>query len=391
MFAGIVVALSLFLLIAWSNSGRLFPGEALRIEGADLIPVGATARPADGSLQISSIVVNSNRPVYLREEGSAFLRSGPLYLEVAPYRFVHCDCERRSPMTRMSLVWQQAGTGEPSGLIEMPFVPGGAFVDPAGEATWAEAVFEIGLLVEGPTDEPVTVHAIELYPDSAWSRLRWQGSQWLSFRPWSHTSINSVDMGAGERGMPLAVFAVTSCLLAIAVFLLLSVNGSRRNRVAGPVVIVLLFWLVLDLRWTGVQLIQARVTTERHASLDVAGRVDLQDYAPIVRFADQVKAAMEDERSVLFIVTGNPGNRFLMERLAFELLPANPFNLKNRFWLLRRHSGDGNYVVLLEPPDHLAFDADRSMLQWPGRGRVCAQLVLEVEFAQLYRICSPQP
>lgn len=388
--AGFLLAALGLVGLAWVASGQLMPGQPLRIAATEMQALQLEGVREGKAIAVRGLDPNPGRQAYLAERGLGFLSLGPTQLDVSGYAFVHCDCSRRSEEISVRFLWQQAGTADSEGLRAMPFGPAGSYARLDGDPNWGGTLFELGVVLEGPLDSQAMIEAIELYVDSAWIRVRWHLSSWLSPEPWSLRSINSLALDP-EAGIPLSLAVLAGALVAAILFLLLTRGAGRRSRLCGLAAILALSWLVLDLRWTIDQAAQARLTWQGFAGKDVEERVLSEPYGPIVDLARSIREAGGNERNTVFLISDNPDSRFLIERLTFHLLPDNPFNLGARFWLLRRHAAPGDFVVVLENPAGVSHDRARGILEWAGRGRICARRVLDEGFAQVYRSCSPHP
>jgi hypothetical protein len=391
LLAGYVLAALAITGMAWFASGQLFPEEPLRIAGADLRAQQVRATRDGDSLTITGLEPNPGRQEYLGESGFGFLVLGPTQVDVSGYGFVRCDCIRQGTDTSLRFFWQQAGTDEPARPTSIPFGPGGAFARLGDRPGWGGTVFELGVLIEGPLDSAMTVEALELHGDSAWSRLRWHWSDWWSIEPWSLRSINSHSLDSHNGSLPLAVVVFIATLLAVGIFLLISRRAPGRSRLSGLVAMVALSWLLLDARWMLDQAAQSRLTWETHAGKIAAERLLDARYGPIYQLARRIREADGADGRAVFLISDRPDSRFLIERLTFHLFPENPFNLAARFWLLRRHASPGDLVVVLENPAAVSHDRENSVLSWANRGRICATRLMDEGFAQVYRVCSPHP
>lgn len=396
--AGILALLSAWVLVglagvwlAWSASGQLFPDPPLRVAGGDLRAQQLTAARSGDAVEVEGLEPNPGRQDYLGERGFGLLILGPTQLDVSGYSYVRCVCSISAADVDIRLFWQRAGTDEPAGRKSLPFGPGGSFARLGNEADWAGTVFELGLMIQGPLDAGVSVEALEFYGDSAWSRLRWHWADWLSLDPWSLKSINSHSLDSHYGGIPLAVVVLAANLLAVVIFMLLARGAGGRSRLFGVVAISALSWLFLDARWMLDQASQAHLTWGDYAGKSASERVLGEQYGPVYELARSIRETNGPDRRAVFLISDNPGSRFLIERLTFHLFPENPLNLGARFWLLRRHASPGDLVVVLENPADVSHDRDRGVLQWTQRGRICARQLMDEGFAQVYRVCSPHP
>ena len=115
---------------------------------------------------------------------------------------------------------------------------------------WVGRITGVALAVRGPMGEPVRIEGMAAKPGGAPGQLTDRVREWLTFEPWSGTSINAITGGADVQELPLPTLLVVALVLAAAAWFALA---RKRHRTAAlPAVLALLFvaaWLVLDAQW----------------------------------------------------------------------------------------------------------------------------------------------
>ncbi len=256
----------------------------------------------------------------------------------------------------------------------------------ARDPGWIGHITGIGLAIRGSLTQPFAITVVAANPSGALSVLRDRVREWLTFEPWSGTSINAINGGDDVQSLPLPLLLAMSMALAISVLWLW-----RRFHPAADVVniataIAVMFvicWLVLDARWTWNLARQVRSTIAQYGGKDWQGKHLAAEDAAVFEFVERARAEMPATPVRIFVASESD---YFRERAAYYLYPHNvhaeprrndlppPEQLKPGDWMLvfQRHG--------------VQFDPAAGKLRWDGGVPVSAQLKLRGQGGALFLI-----
>jgi len=255
----------------------------------------------------------------------------------------------------------------------------------AGDAEWLGRITGLAIAVNAP-GATVRIRGVTVKSQSAAQIFRDRAGEWFRFESWSGTSINAVTGGAAAQSLPLPVPVTIAALIALA-----AVVGARRLAPAGfprgassiAVVIFLLAWGVLDVRWTVNLARQVVETVNRYGGKDAAERTRAAEDGDLVAFLDKAKALLPADPQRIVVLAqahyfrGRAGWHLLPHRVLWE--PAR--DIPPHAGLLRA----GDFVVVWQRPG-TQFDAENGRLRFENGVEMPAKLVLADRGAAVYSI-----
>lgn len=230
------------------------------------------------------------------------------------------------------------------------------------EPEWQGTVLTMGLFIPGPYPAPITVSGLELRPARLtagewWNRL-WE--EWTTREDWSQGSIN---FAAGATSRPLG-----SLTLLIVIWLSLSAGLYAISRLSavrpltpGPfLVLFLLGWLLLDMRWQWELVGRTERTVARFADKDETERRLADLDGDMYQFSRDIRQRLPESPARLFIISNDPTG-FQAGRVRYHLLPHNGYM---GFTQPPDATRAGDYVLLMAPLPGVRYDRQKQALEW---------------------------
>jgi len=165
-------------------------------------------------------------------------------------------------------------------------------------------------------------------------------------------------------------------------WLLVSIHGKRmQGKQVGA--ILLLGWMLLDVRWLYSLVQQAQITSTVYAgkSLDEQYRssMDADYYSYFQRLIKQILPG-----SPQFIYVLDSSNDYYRAKVPWLLAPHNTFNLDQ--YPRPEYAVKGGYVLILEQIPDLWYDRLTHSLRWGPQASLPVDLVDRDPLGELYRI-----
>lgn len=259
----------------------------------------------------------------------------------------------------------------------------------AGEEGWRGQIMEVGVVITGlHVTAPLQLHEVRFgqASRSVLARLTWQ--QWRTLAPWRVGSPNNY-RGAPEDA-PLSPVPTAALWLMGALLLLGAIAWQRgwpKTKVLpAALFVVLVPWLALDVLWQLRLGEQLAATQARFGGLDQAGKRDMEDDATLRQEALAVRKKLSPVRGrrVFMLRETMEGHDYHRLRAQYHLLPLNVYNFGGQL-PEPQYARPGDYVLLLDAPGGVRFDADRDVLL-DGNVAYAVQQVLAQSRMQLFRI-----
>ena len=254
-----------------------------------------------------------------------------------------------------------------------------------GDRDWLGRITGLAIAVRAG-GEPIRVRSVTAKPLSLTQLLADRAREWFRFEPWTGTSINSVTGGASSQNLPLAIPVAIAALLALGIVVLLRrLLPSRypRGIASIAVLVFVVAWLVLDVRWTANLARQAFATIERYGGRDAAARLLAAEDGELVAFIDKAKALMPGDPQRILVMSdahyfrGRAGWHLFPHRVAWEPVrdvPPSPGMLKS-----------GDYVLVWRRPG-AQFDAGKGRVRFDNGVELPATMLLVERGSALFAI-----
>lgn len=268
---------------------------------------------------------------------------------------------------RMSFAWSNDRTPRQMHEIVIPVEEGEPLgVLLAGHPQWQGRVTGFAVTLQGALQSAVVFEEIVFTPGGIADTARELRKGWMRFERWSLRSLSYLNGGSPTQLLTLPfVLGAAAVLAAIALLLLgrrFGAPAGWRFAGAGLATLVLVPWLLLDLRWATNLARQNRATWEQYAGKDADARQRAAEDSVVYDFARRVEGKLAPGARV-FVTAMDP---YLRARLAFHLRPRNVW-----FELRADRPPEAQWLV---PGDHVVvfarlgfdFDPKEGRLRWSG-------------------------
>ncbi|AHF00133.1 hypothetical protein [Thioalkalivibrio paradoxus] len=245
------------------------------------------------------------------------------------YRGVHLELENAAPGYQFGVAW--VSSLDPDRVHTVPLGPENTLSYRARldeHPDWRGQIQGLALMMLGPPNTYVNVQQLMLEPVSVpfVQGLRLMLGNWAEFEGWGGYSVNYIQGGArpGALLSPVvfAAFWVTSSIL---VYVLWSIAARRRVRLAPLLIIVLLGWVALDLRWQVDLLQQLERTHDRYAGKTWEEKRRAAEDGSLYEFVEALKTHLGIDPVRVFVVNDRDYT-YSSLRAKYHLLPHNADN-----------------------------------------------------------------
>lgn len=243
----------------WSEHGEA-GSEALTIEAASLRFVLGGGRLDDGGVMIERY-----------QDGIALLSSGPVTLSARDYSLLDVDLTFDENIESLDLApaffWRRAD--QPRTVARATLLESG-LVELSDYEDWRGDIIEYGFLFMENEGEPARLGEARLMGPTTGNQLRLLLAQWTVFETWTQRSAHWLPGGAYEAIAPMSGVVLMVALLSA---LLAWLRLGRREGLRLAVLMLLMGWIALDLRWGHDRLRQAELSLAWLENLTVEERL----------------------------------------------------------------------------------------------------------------------
>lgn len=255
----------------------------------------------------------------------------------------------------------------------------------AGDPDWLGRITGLAIAVRAP-GATVRVRGVTVKSQGASQLVGDRAGEWFRFEPWAGTSINSVTGGAQTQSLPMPVPVSIAALIAFAALVVarrFAPTRFPRSVASLAVVVFVVAWAVLDVRWTANLARQVAETFDRYGGKDPAARALAAEDGDLVAFLDKAKALLPAEPQRVVVLAqahyfrGRAGWHLLPHRVLWE--PAR--DVPPPAGMLR----PGDYVVVWQRPS-TRFDPASGRLGFENGVEMPASLLLSERGAAVFAI-----
>lgn len=331
--------------------------------------------------------IGHNLHLQLDDTGQAIIAMPIPRVTSSHYPFLHLAFAGAPENLTLLVLWRTTRSGEE--ILEYQFRPNSRealWLATHKFTGWRGEITSLGLVILGQPGQDVIVKDISLRPPTLATQLKSTYSDWTSFSPWNHSSINHhKGIRPGSSYFYPVPFIMAFCTLSLLgyglLFLLLRQNTRFDWRVVAA--IFLLCWISLDLVWQGKLLRQLGETNQTFSGKDTPGKLAAGLDAELVELMADVKGQLKSKDSRIFVGSNDD---YLGMRGAYYLYPFNVF------W--QRHGPElpsfeylhnGDYIVLIGPTE-IGFDPAANTLHAPQSKALSVEPVISRRMGSLFRV-----
>jgi hypothetical protein len=253
------------------------------------------------------------------DQGVALASVSGLNLDPDVHHWLNVDIESDVNAYAPVFFWRQKGRPLEVSRMELPG-PGAHVMDLAGENDWQGEIIEIGFLFEDPQGRTARLNGASLHSDSLSRSLKQVLDEWAQFEPWSQRSINILSGGPRDQVLPLPLFLLIWVLSSLLIY---AVMNSRRNdgffRFA--LVIFLMAWVILDVRWTRNQTMQSNETINSYVTNPQSQAATADGYLQAYISGLKQNILSDDPGKILLIADDSVAEFYLL-KARYYLLPT---------------------------------------------------------------------
>ena len=371
--SGALLAVLLFLLF-YRIGGLASVAPPLVLNGAKLqLAQGEGEQTPDGLL-----IRRAGAPGRAVVQAAARMAPALIYGQVA-WRLEGVTSEQE-----VQLVWATLAEPHTIRTRSLPHQADGV-LDLTLEPHWQGRILAIGLVVSGPWTKPVRIERLELRPITpSFAALAQELlADWRAFEPWSQRSINfAADAPLNALFPPVAMVLLALLLSAVGYALL--EPPRRRPGVLWPYVgLLLLGWLILDMRWQWTLNQRLVQTANDFAGKSAEQRWLAMDEA-LYAFLQEVRKRLPQSPARLLIISADPTG-FEAGRARYHLLPHNSYAGLTTLpppGVVR----PGDYLLLLTPLADLRYHAAQRWLEGQGGVRLPVDLRYSAKLGGLFQV-----
>jgi len=315
-------------------------------------------------------------------DGYALLSGGQVKFPAEAFRVLRYTWLPPDSGQEAAFFWRRAD--DPGNVSRTDIIlPGTQIIDLAAEPAWSGEILEIGFLIAGENSKPVAIGKTELLPDSLDARLRLAWAAWSGFEGWSQQSINFLYGGDSRQVFSLPLLAAAWFCLTLAFIGLLrwmGVNTGARRMLLVAGGLLLVAWMLLDVRWAANNVRQIRLSLENRWNADQQQRLSLALDGEIFHYVQRLKTSVLGKQNARILIVGDDGAAdYYLSRAKYHLLPHSA-NVARQFAKgLAPKSVD--YVIFFGQPEN--------MTRVPGWNRAWQRSLVKVdsgEWGEVFRV-----
>jgi hypothetical protein len=214
--------------------------------------------------------------------------------------------------------WRQQNQPTQVSRMELPG-PGAHFIDLAFADDWRGEIIEIGFLFEDPGGRAARLAFASLHSDSLALSVSKVLDDWTEFEPFSLRSVNILDGGSRSQRLALPLVLLIWVLTSLLIY-----AGMNFRRNVGlfrfAVVIFLISWVILDVRWTRNQVRQSAETLEMYVTNPERAAVTVDGYLPAYISRLKREVLSKNAGKILLIADESVAEFFVL-KARYYLLP----------------------------------------------------------------------
>ena len=186
-------------------------------------------------------------------DGYALLSSGPVNIQADQLQTLQYSWKPHKKTAELAFFWRQKGNLAEVKRAEI-LTLGTAFLDLSTQPDWHGEIVELGLLVGGDNENPVTIGELVLRPINFNMRARLAWQDWTTYELRSQQSINFLQGGAHNQTAPLPLLIIAWLIISMVLLYVFANKLGIKKTTADifPIAAALFLtgWMLLDIRWS---------------------------------------------------------------------------------------------------------------------------------------------
>lgn len=232
------------------------------------------------------------------------------------------------------------------------------------EPDWRGEITGLALVLRGKLNAPLVLYNVKLRPVNARTALADLISGWTSREAWHGGSINYIYGGRAEASIAIVPAAALWAMLAIGIYAAWRKWRKRSLNLCLIAALILIAWLVVDLRWQANLLSNLQETYARYAGKTWLEKHRAAEDGDLFDFIQAVKIKLGASPARVFMFSDFD---YFRGRGAYHLYPHNVYYLIKDSTLpplgiLRK----GDNLVFYQKRD-IAYHPERKELLWNGQ------------------------
>ena len=257
-------------------------------------------------------------------DGYALLSSGRVNIQADNYRVLSYTWVPPQMLQEAAFFWRRAV--DPQNVTRTDItIPGNRLIDLSAEPEWQGEVIEFGFLLAGDNGKAVEIGEVSLIPDSLNIRLQLAWKAWITFEEWSQQSINFLHGGDFRQvvALPLLMVAwLVLTLLFMWLFQRFETNRESRSMLTIAVMLFLVSWMLLDIRWATNNLKQVRLSLGTYLQKDEQQRLSSALDGEIHQYVQRLKSTLLGNQNARILIVGDENAiDYYTSRAKYHLLP----------------------------------------------------------------------
>lgn len=298
------------------------PGETLHYPATDFNFAFGSGTPSKGIMHVNEFA-----------NGYALITSGPVRIQAEEQRVLRYTWLPPGIDREAAFFWRIADDSQNVLRTEIT-VPGTQLIDLSAEPGWQGEITEVGLLVAGESGEQVEVGEISLIPDSLRVRLQLTWRAWAAFEEKSQKSVNFLHGGDYRQVVALPLLVAVWLCFTILFLWLLQRFGTRigaRQFLMSAIMLFLIAWILLDIRWASNNLRQARLSIDSQRQGDEQQFLSSDLDGEVYQYVQRLKATVLGNQNARILIIGDENAiDYYLLRAKYHLLPHS-VNVTDRF------------------------------------------------------------
>lgn len=261
-------------------------------------------------------------------DGYALLSSGRVNIQADNYRVLSYTWVPPQMLQEAAFFWRRAVDPQNVSRTDIT-IPGNRFIDLSTEAEWRGEVIEFGFLLAGDNGKAVEIGEVSLIPDSLNIRLQLAWKAWITFEEWSQQSINFLHGGDFRQvvALPLLMVAwLVLTLLFMWLFQRFGTNRESRSMLTITVMLFLVSWMLLDIRWATNNLKQISLSLDTYLQKDEQQRLSSALDGEIYQYVQRLKSTLLGNQNARILIVGDENAiDYYTSRAKYHLLPHSAY------------------------------------------------------------------